>query len=138
MRKRFTKSPKRAFRSVNASKSMRRGRKIMASEFWGNSEFTSKMREIAQDIIDELADGREFVDEAELDDAIKDKLDEAIERECSYAADCLNIIAGSLLFDWSGADYEITSIEDAATYVIESAFYDGYFDDVREAIEGEV
>jgi hypothetical protein len=104
----------------------------MASEFWGDYDFTNLMKEISQNIIDELTDGRKISD---VDDAIREQLDYEIDRACTYYADCLNIIAGARMFDWKDADYSLTTVGEVAAYAIETAFYDEYFDDVRDAIE---
>lgn len=71
MRKRFTKAPKRAFRSVSASKSMRRGRKIMAS----TSGAYDYLKEMVDDIIDRFDEyDFEYDDRAELEEQMNDDL----------------------------------------------------------------
>ena len=71
MRKRFTKAPKRALRSVSASKSMRRGRKIMASTA-GKYDYLEAMVDDIMDLIS--INDYEYEDRYELEEQLNDDL----------------------------------------------------------------
>lgn len=95
--------------------------------------FDELMRKIADNITDEVS-----VDSNDdLDEAIREQLDYEIERACTYYSDCLNIILWSHMFDWSDADYNMTTIEQVAAYAIKTEFYENYYDAVYAFLEKE-
>lgn len=125
-------------RIIKASKSAKRinaKRKVMAAALgnFTSDDFRRMMEEIADEIVSEWDPAN-----GDVDDFIHSMLDDAIERECTYYADCFNIIWGSDVTDWSDADYPITTISGLAAWIIESEFYqEGYYDDVYERLTGD-
>ena len=117
-------------RNVRASK-MIRARKIMANAVgnFTNDDFNRLMDEIANNIVDD------YDHTGDIDDSIHDALNNEIDRACTYYADCFNIIWGSDTTEWSNADYKITSIVELACWIVETTFYDEYYDGVYERIE---
>jgi hypothetical protein len=121
MRKRFAKSTRniRATRAINAS----------SLGNFTNDDFKRLMEQICDNIVED------YDYDGDPSDDIHDALMEQIDSECTYYADCFNIIWGSDVTDWSDADREITSITGLAAWIIESEFYnEGYYDDVYDRI----
>ena len=71
MRKRFSKAPKRAFRSVNANRGVRRGRKIMASTS-GVYNYFEEMTDAIVDKFDEY--DFDYEDRDDLEQQMNDDL----------------------------------------------------------------
>ena len=121
--------------NVNSSKSVkcstRRKRPIKASSLgnFTNDDFKRLMEQICDNIVED------YTHDGDIDESIREALEYEIETECTYYADCFNILWGSDVTDWSDADYNITSITQLAAWIIESEFYnEGYYDDVYERI----
>lgn len=123
-------------RRISASrKAMPAKRKVMAAALgdFTHDDFRRMMEEIADEIVSEWDPAN-----GDVDDFIYSMLNDAIDRECTYYADCFNIICGSDVTDWSDADHQITTIPALAAWIIESEFYqEGYYDDVYERLTGE-
>lgn len=129
--RRISASRRRIMSARNNASSRLRKRPIKASSLgnFTNDDFKRLMEQICDNIVNEY----DF--DGDPGDAIYDALWEQIDSECTYYADCFNIIWGSDVTDWSDADRNISSIVELAAWIIESEFYnEGYYDDVYERI----
>ena len=122
-------------RKISASrKAMPAKRKVTAATLvdFTSDDFRRMLEGICDDIVSEWDPAN-----GDVDDFIHSMLNDAIDRECTYYADCFNIIWASNVTDWSDADYQITTITSLAAWIIESEFYqEGYYDDVYERLTG--
>jgi hypothetical protein len=115
---------------IKASKSAKAAKnRVMASfqtDFTGD-DLRRKLDELADEMVDEYDGG-------DIDDYIHRYLNDFIDRECKYYADCIKIIWASDITDWSDADTEITSLAGLAGWILETKFYDDNYNDVYERL----
>lgn len=129
--RRISASRRRIMSARNNASSRLRKRPIKASSLgnFTNDDFKRMMEQICDNIVED------YTHDGDIDESIREALDYEIETECTYYADCFNIIWGSDVTDWSDADRNISSIVELAAWIIESEFYnEGYYNDVYERI----
>lgn len=126
---------KRIIKASKSAKQINAKRKVFANAIgdFDSYDFERLMKKIADDIVAEYSPGT-----GDIDDFIREQLDYEIESECTYYADCINIIWGSHTTKWDDADYQISSLVALAGWIIEREFYqEGYYDDVYERLTGD-